>query len=84
MQLQDDEYRELLARKRWLLLHNPQFLKELREVEKAAGKKLPWGRVWPSEMILDYKYLFELDKHGTSRLAFIGTYDLWSPQPGSE
>ena len=73
-----DEKNELLARKRWLLLHHPNFIKELREVERAAGKRLPWGRIWPPEMILDYrKYLLELDKHGTPRRAFMVRYDLF-------
>jgi len=77
-----DEKDELLARKRWLLLHHPDFIAELREVEKAAGKRLPIGRVWPYEMALDWKYLRELDKHGTPRHAFIGKYDLFPMQSG--
>ncbi len=71
-----DEKKELLARKRWLLLHHPNFKNELREVERAAGKRLPW-EILPEEIILDYrKYLSELDKPGTPRRAFMVKYDL--------
>lgn len=72
-----EEKKELLARKRWLLLHHPDFMKELRDVEQAAGKRLPWGRVLPPEMILDYRrYLGQLDQHGTPRRAFMVKYKL--------
>ena len=76
-----DEKNELLGRKRWLLLQHPDFLQELREVEKAAGKNLPLGRVLPVEMALDWKYLGHLDKLGTPRHAFIGKYELFPMQP---
>ena len=49
-----DEKDELLATKRWLLLHHPDFINELREVAKAAGKSLPINQIIPSEMALDW------------------------------
>ena len=39
-----EEKDDLLARKRWLLLYHPDFLKELRGVVETAGKRLPLGR----------------------------------------
>ena len=75
-ELKVDEKDELLARKRRLLLYHSGFIKELKEVEKAAEKSLPLDSIWPPERALEWRYLKELDQHGTFRRAFMVKYEL--------